>query len=211
MKLFKNLFIISAVCILLGSCAQAHFVAARKAEYPINPIFIQRQSKTDLHRAMNSEELRGKLMSCFEAARWAPSAGNSQPLRFIYSVYGAADWDRMLGLLSRGNHAWAQKAGALIAVVSQSRSFEAGLAVENFLLQATELGLAIHPVGGFDHERAQKDLNIPNDYRVEVMIAVGEAAAPEHSQRKFADRDSKLSQRKSLSEIVFEGTLPAAE
>ena len=56
-------------------------------------------------------------MTLVEAARWAPSCFNSQPWRFVYAVKDSAHWPAMLKLLMDMNQAWAQHAGALIAVV----------------------------------------------------------------------------------------------
>ena len=46
-------------------------------------------------------------MTIFEAARWAPSAFNAQPWRFLYAKRESADWERFLGLLIPFNQGWA--------------------------------------------------------------------------------------------------------
>ena len=49
----------------------------RKSSYEINPLFLNRWSP----RSMTGEELNDdELMSLFEAARWAPSSYNNQPI-----------------------------------------------------------------------------------------------------------------------------------
>lgn len=195
--------------------------AGRIADHPIDPVFIKRQSRYDLHRNLTPTQMKEKLMICFEAARWAASGGNGQPWRFIYAVQGTKNWDSLLNLLAPGNHKWAKNAGALVVVVSRttkehngkpskSHSFDTGLAVSNLLIQATQLGLVAHPIGGFDSEKAYKELNIPAEYAVEIVIVIGEAASSEHSTKEFAARDSKPSQRKPLKEITFDGEMPAS-
>ena len=52
-----------------------------------------------------------------EAARWAPSANNSQPWRFVYARRGTPDWDRFLALLLPFNQTWVQHASLLIFVL----------------------------------------------------------------------------------------------
>jgi len=53
----------------------------RKADYPIEPLFLKRWSP----RAMSGEPLtEQELMTLFEAARWAPSTRNEQEWRFLY-------------------------------------------------------------------------------------------------------------------------------
>src|SRR5688572_5560176 len=90
--------------------------AARKAEHPVAEIFLDRWSP----RAMSGEELSSsELMSLFDAARWAPSSYNNQPWRFVYARRGGAGWEDLLGLLVPNNRVWAQRAGALVVVLSR--------------------------------------------------------------------------------------------
>ncbi|EPN06679.1 nitroreductase family protein, partial [Pseudomonas syringae pv. actinidiae ICMP 18804] len=52
----------------------------RIADHPIDPQFTERWSP----RAFSGESIEQEtLLSFFEAARWAPSAYNSQPWRFL--------------------------------------------------------------------------------------------------------------------------------
>jgi nitroreductase len=61
---------------------------ARKSLYPISNIFTNRWSS----RALSDEPVtKEQLMTLFEAARWAPSAYNEQPWRFIYTRKGDDD------------------------------------------------------------------------------------------------------------------------
>jgi hypothetical protein len=55
----------------------------RNPEYDVDPVFLNRWSP----RAMSGEGIgRKELLSLFEAARWAPSANNNQPWRFVYAM-----------------------------------------------------------------------------------------------------------------------------
>lgn len=196
--------------------------AARHADYPIEQVFLKRQSRYDLHRTLTPAQIKEKLMICFEAARWAPSGGNGQPWRFIYAVHGTKSWDRILTLLAPGNKIWAKNSSAFVVVLShkfkehngkpsKSHSFDTGMAVSNLLTQATHLGLITHPIGGFDVEKAYKDLSIPTDYAIEAIIVIGEPASKEHSNKEFASWDSKPTQRKPLKEIFFDSEMPATK
>jgi hypothetical protein len=54
----------------------------RTAEYDVDPLFLERWSP----RAFTGEAMPdGELMTLFDAARWAPSAFNGQPWRFVYA------------------------------------------------------------------------------------------------------------------------------
>ena len=76
----------------------------RIAELGINEQFINRWSPRAFSDETISEET---LLSFLEAARWAPSAYNSQPWRFLYARRGTPNWERYLGLLNEFNRSWA--------------------------------------------------------------------------------------------------------
>ena len=89
----------------------------RRADYPIDPMFIRRWSP----RAFTGEPVpEADLRSMFEAARWAPSSSNLQPWRFFYALAETPHFAKFLALLSEGNQIWAKNAGALIVLVSKT-------------------------------------------------------------------------------------------
>jgi nitroreductase len=153
----------------------------RKPEYPIDDIFIKRWSP----RAMSGESvIKKELMSLFEAARWAPSSFNNQSWRFLYSLKDSDSWDTYFDLLVEGNQLWAKKAGALIVIISKTtfdyngkptktHAFDTGAAWENLALQGSISGLVVHGMQGFDYVRAKSELNIPDEYEVQAMAAIG--------------------------------------
>ncbi|SVE21024.1 uncharacterized protein METZ01_LOCUS473878, partial [marine metagenome] len=51
-----------------------------------------------------------KLMSVFEAARWAPSAGNGQPWSFIVGYNFNKSYRDILSTLNDSNQVWAKNA-----------------------------------------------------------------------------------------------------
>ncbi len=79
--------------------------------------------------------------------------------------------------------------------------FDAGLAMENILLAATDLGLATHPMTGFNEAEIKKILKIPDDFRV---IAATPLAYPLEGSYNQASKE-RLSQRerKSLKDISY--------
>ena len=89
----------------------------RVADYAIHPQFTDRWSP----RAFTGEAIPEEtLLSFFEAARWAPSAYNSQPWRFLYARRDTPNWERFLGLLNEFNRSWAQHASALVIVIFEN-------------------------------------------------------------------------------------------
>jgi nitroreductase len=184
----------------------------RRPDYPIDTLFIDRWSP----RAMTGEEIpEQELMSLFEAARWAPSSFNAQPWRMLYARRSSQDWPLFLDLLVEANKAWAHNAAALVLFVSRkindktgnpsvTHSFDTGAAWGFLALQGFLKGYVVHGMQGFDYARAQKELQIPEDFRVEAMIAVGRPGPKEMLSSRLQEREVPNDRRK-LSETVCEG------
>ena len=184
----------------------------RKSEYEINPLILNRWSP----RAMSGEEIEDKeLMSLFEAARWAPSSYNSQPWRFIYAKRNTKEWDLLFNLMGEFNKSWANTAAVLIVVISRknfehneklsiTHSFTTGSAWQNLALEASSRGLVAHGMEGFDYDKAKKDLEIPDAYNVEAMIAIGKKGKVEDLSKELQEKEAP-SDRKPLKEIVMHG------
>jgi nitroreductase len=190
-------------------------INSRTTKYPIEDIFLERYSP----RAMSGEVIsRDELMTLFDAARWAPSASNIQPWRFIYAMRDTPEFDKLFSFLEQFNKDWCVRASVLIVTVSNkftyrgtpsvSHSFDAGAAWENLALQASKMNLIAHGMAGFDYDRAKKELGVPDDYSVEMMIAIGKKGKIEDLPEPLQARE-KPSDRKSLEEIVFEGKFPS--
>jgi nitroreductase len=184
----------------------------RKSNYEISPSILGRWSP----RAMSGEELDdNELMSLFEAARWAPSSGNGQPWRFIYSKRGSESWNRFFDLLVEGNQAWCENAAVLVIVLSSkvkehngkpylTHSFDTGAAWENLAIEGGRKGLVIHGMAGFDYDMAKEVLEVPEEFQVEAMIAIGKRGKKENLPGEIQDGEVP-SFRKPMNEIVFEG------
>jgi nitroreductase len=184
----------------------------RNSMYKINPLILNRWSP----RSMSGEELRDDdVLSLFEAARWAPSSSNNQPWRFIYAKRNTEKWDRLFNLMFEGNKIWTKNAAVLIVVISR-KSFEqnekpsktyqykAGATWENLALEAATRGLVAHGMAGFDYEKARKDLDIPDNFDVMAMIAIGKIGTKENLPQQLQEREHP-NDRKPLAEIIMEG------
>ncbi|MEM7174943.1 MAG: nitroreductase family protein [Chlamydiota bacterium] len=185
---------------------------ARKSTYPIQSLILNRWSP----RAMSGQPMSDEeLMPLFEAARWAPSSFNSQPWRFIYAKRDTPNWGPLFDLLLEVNKQWCCNAAVLVLIISQklfesngkpsvTHSFATGSAWENLCLEGAARHYVVHGMAGFDYEKARKVCQVPDDYQVEAMTAIGKkgnlAALPEEMRKK-----EQPSQRKPLREIIFEG------
>jgi nitroreductase len=195
-------------------------MAERRSDHPVNPLFLSRWSP----RAFDGSEMpEADLLTLFEAARWAPSAFNSQPWRFLYARRGEADWERFLDLLIPWNRSWAQGASVLIYVLSDrlpftdkagepaashTHSYDAGAAWACLALQATRLGYQAHGMSGVDFERARAELAVPDRYRIEAAAVVGRLGDPANLPEKLRAREMP-SGRKPVEEFAFSGGWPA--
>jgi len=159
-----------------------------------------------------------KLKAIFEAARWAPSAMNEQPWRFIYATKDNPEaYEKLLSTLVEANQVWAKEAPVLIVAVAKTdySSFDArnshawhdtGMATANLALQATELDLHLHVMGGFSADKAREVLGIPEGYEPVSVIALGYQGDADQLSEPLKERETAPRNRKPLQEIVFNGT-----
>ena len=196
--------------------AKSHISRHREPGFPVEPIFVKRWSP----RAFDASTMPlADLQTILEAARWAPSAYNSQPWRFVYALRGDEHWDSFLRLLDPFNAAWAQNASALMFVVSdtltpahgsspakpsRTHSFDAGAAWAHLALQATALGYQAHAMAGILFDEITRQLSIPDRYRVEIAVAIGRQASPTTLPPALREREVP-SHRMPPDQIAFAG------
>jgi nitroreductase len=199
----------------------ASVAAHRTADHPIDPIILERWSPRAFDQsAVTTDE----LFTLFEAARWAPSAFNSQPWRFVYALRDTPEWEQLLSALLPFNAAWAQHASALVFILSDTlftppgktepqpattASFDTGAAWGVLALQATRLGLHLHAMAGFDRDRAAEVLHSSARHHIEAAVAIGRIGDADSLPEALRAREFP-SPRKPLSEIAFHGILPPA-
>jgi len=172
----------------------------------LNPLLSGRWSPTifDVEHELGDDEVSLLL----EAARWAPSAGNSQPWAFIVCRRGEHHHDRFTKFLSRGNAGWVPRASLVVVTLAQIATepggdspsysdyaeYDVGQAAAHLTVQATAMGYGVHQFAGFDHDGVAREFEIPDHYRVLTGIAIGRHASPE--QVAAADpRDQEREQR----------------
>lgn len=184
----------------------------RKPEYPVHPLILSRWSP----RSMTGESIEDEeLMSLLEAARWAPSCYNNQPWRFIYAKRDTPEWDHLYSLLVEFNQKWTANAAVLILVISHkvfemnqkpsvTHSFDTGAACAYLALEGTARGLVVHAMQGFDYEKARDVCQIPDDFAVEAMIAIGKRGKKEDLPEEIQKKEVP-SGRKPLNELMMEG------
>ena len=170
------------------------------------------QKRRSVRRYSDRPVTKEDLLKCLEAARLAPSACNSQPWHFIV-IDDPALKDRVAGRIFSGiysmNH-FAKEAPVLIAVVSEKSRFLAsiggqvrdtryrlvdlGIATEHLILQAEELGIGSCWIGWFDENALKKELKLPRNKKIDVVISLGYPAEEKVvvKTRKFLEEISSF-------------------
>lgn len=185
----------------------------RQPDHPAHRIFVDRWSP----RGFSDDKISAEILrTFFEAARWAPSAYNSQPWRFVYALRGDAEFQTFLEPLIEFNRGWAKHAAALVYLLSRkdftlpgktdpaparTHSFDAGAAWANFANQTALAGWAAHGMSGIDAAAAHKALGAPDNFNVEIAIAVGKRGDGSRLPPPLLDRE-KPSGRAPVDDFV---------
>jgi nitroreductase len=159
-----------------------------------------------------------QILTMLEAARWAPSCYGDQPWRYIVCNKHTNDeaWQKALDCLSEGNQLWAQHAPVLILVLADTvfshndkenrwGAYDTGAASISMCLQATELGLMTHQMGGFDKDRAEQTFATPTRFAAMSMMAVGYQFAKDQIPEDMLEREMSERKRKPLNDLFFAG------
>jgi len=159
-----------------------------------------------------------KLHKLFEAARSAPSSYNEQPWRFVVATRQDTEaFERLLETLVEQNRQWSRHAPVLVLSVAKVNFshdgqlnrhalYDVGQAAAYLTLQATELGLYVHQMAGFDAGKARRLLNIPEGYEPAAMMAVGYLEESEFLPDGARTLDRTRRPRKPLDSLFFQGT-----
>ncbi|MEH3138612.1 MAG: nitroreductase family protein [Mycobacterium kyogaense] len=152
-----------------------------------------------------------ELIALLEAARWAPTWGRRQPVRFVVGRRGDETFGTLAGLLSRGN-SYAKVASALILLSADQgpdentalySSVDAGSALGMLSVEAVARGLVVHPMAGFSAEGAVEAFDLADELRPLMVIAVGRLGDRADVDPEIAERDRAPRERRPLDEIVL--------
>jgi nitroreductase len=168
----------------------------------LHPLLSSRWSpaRFDELAEVNSDEVD----SILDAARWSPSAGNSQPWAFIVGQRGDATHARLVPHLARSSAPWASTASLLVANLthryvqdtdweySEFSLYDLGQAVAHMTVQAQSLGLATRQFRAFDRDGLTREFAVPQHWEVTTMSAFGRPASD--SRR---DQDAELGRERA--------------
>ncbi len=181
---------------------------------PIHDVLAERWSPVGFDRSLIGPST---LAALFEAARWAPSAFNEQPWRFLVAPRSDGEaFATMLSCLVEGNQVWAKNASALVLTAvattfarngkpNTSARYDLGLAVGNLCAEATARGLVVHQMGGVLPDLAREIYGVPADAEVVTGIALGRLVDPVSLPDELRNRDMSPRSRRALADLVFSG------
>ncbi|PPI67637.1 nitroreductase, partial [Rathayibacter rathayi] len=154
------------------------------------------------------------LASLLEAARWSPSASNSQPWRFIVARRGSDEFDRIVATLAGFNGAWAGSAAVLVVALAETVDsegkprpwavYDLGQSIAHLSVQAHHEGLHVHQMAGFDNDAVRTAFGVDERFDPVTIAAVGVAAeADALSNETLRERETAPRTRLPLEELVL--------
>lgn len=186
-----------------------------ETQTPIHDLIGRRWSQRAFSEAPVEPD---KLLSLFEAARWAPSSSNEQPWAFLVATRDhPKNYEDLAGVLVESNRAWASKAPVLILTLAHTQFekdgrpnryafHDLGQATANLSLQATALGLTVHQMAGFDVEAARQRFAVAAGWEPASVIALGYPGDLDSLTESLQQRETAQRKRKPLETFVFSGT-----
>jgi len=166
-------------------------------------VFEAVQERRSIRLYQDNPVPREKLEKILESGRLAPSARNLEPWHFI-AVTDAAKRK----VLSKGKFARFLAESPVVIVCCGDKkaspdwyAIDVALATENMILTAVSEGLSTCCVGSFDEREVKAALNIPADFEVLILLALGYSLENVDLSKKVLHLARS---RKTLSEIASE-------
>lgn len=186
-------------------------IAPRNAtSVPIHDALAERWSPRgfDADYVVSEEDLR----ALGEAARWAPSAANFQPTRFIVAARGTRTFDTILTTLKHFNTAWSPRASLLIVAIAETErggqrmrwaEYDLGQAVAHLSFEAEARGLHVRQMGGFEVDDLRAAFDLAPELDPVAVVAVGKLADPEDLPEEIRERDAAPRTRRPLEDLTL--------
>lgn len=179
---------------------------------PLHPLLTDRWSPRSFDAATSISD--SDLTGILEAGRWAPSAFNAQPWRFIVAKRGDKDFEKLSKTFSGFNAHWAPKASALILVsavktnpdgaLNPTAEYDAGLSAACMTMEALHRGLVVHQIAGFERDQVKAAFNLPDNYSQMAILVIGHQAPAEGLvDEKLIELEKSPRVRLPLTEIVL--------
>ncbi len=152
------------------------------------------------------------LASALEAARWAPTAANTQPWRAIVARRGSEAHAAIVASLAGFNATCAGDAARLVVFVAETTRdgkpmtwarYDTGQAAAHFTVQAHANGLSTHQMGGFDREAISAAFGLSDDLTPISVMAVGELGDIRTASEALQQRENAPRERRPIAETLL--------
>lgn len=184
-------------------------------QYPVNAYIAERWSPRAFDARTIAED---DLMSLFEAARWAASAYNSQPWRFVYAHRDGPAFETLADCLIEFNAVWARHAAVLLIASAKTSHadgkpnghalYDLGQSMAMLSVEATARGIYVHQMAGIYPEKARTLLGVPDGFVPATAAALGYLGDPAALSEKLQLREQAPRERHPVSAFAFEGRWP---
>lgn len=155
----------------------------------------------------------GSLRGIFEAARWAPSASNTQPWRFILARRGSESFAKIEASLMGFNQTWAGSAAALVVNIAEVvdaegnervwAEYDLGQAVAHLSVQAHTEGYFTHQMGGFHRDQIAADFGLSESQHPISITAIGTLGSLEQLSEMARERETAPRERIALEDLFI--------
>lgn len=181
-----------------------------QTEHGVSDFITKRWSARSFAQKMIPQEQLNRML---EAASWTASSMNEQPWKYLYAFRGSEGFDRMHHCLMTGNQPWAQNASVMLLALAKlpfdrngkrnrHAMHDLGAANTTLLLEAAQLDIYGHMMGGFHMDETLKEFDIDTDqWEVGCFIALGYLDDPDALEEPFKSREMASRSRKSINEI----------
>ncbi|XPP26456.1 MAG: nitroreductase family protein [Leucobacter sp.] len=176
---------------------------------PIIDVLADRWSPRSYDPQYSAQE--EDLQAIFEAARWAPSAMNSQPWKFIAGARGTAAFEAIAAALVPFNQNWAGRASVLVAALARVSNdgaeqpfarHDVGQAVALLTVEAESRGLNVHQTAGSDEAALRTAFGFGEEYRLATVFAIGKLDHSDAAPEDLLQMDASPRDRRPLDEVV---------
>ena len=160
---------------------------------------------------------REMIKLLFEAARQAPSAYNVQPWNYYFVLReNQKAFNDIIEVLTGNNPGWAKEAQLLIISVLKKNFdhnnrpngkalHDIGAANISIAIQASEMGLQVHQMGGFEKDKAAEYLKLDTEnFEPVTIFAVGFPDEDRPLTEELIKRRKDSQTRKNPEDFVFE-------
>lgn len=182
-----------------------------KTTAPILDTLTERWSPRafDTDHAISEDALRSLL----EAARWSPSAANTQPWRFIVARRGSDSFAKIEAALMGRNKEWAGAASVLMVNIALTvnaegnpmrfAQYDLGQSVAHLSVQAHTDGLHVHQMGGFDAAAISEAFGLDEHLVPVSVMTIGKLGSPEQLSEELKERELAPRERLPLEELLL--------